>query len=176
MDLEFDVVDLAAVDAPSEGDQAPDFTRPLVTDEYWEDVSLSSLTDEGPALVVFHPMAGSFPAKYLWDELLERELDQYDASVVGVSISTPYAFKQFIRENDYGDRDVQFFSDPANDVARKYDLVHELDGMAGVTEPRPAAFVLGEGRTIEYAWVASEWPEFPEYDELETAFLDVVDA
>jgi peroxiredoxin len=48
--------------------------------------------------------------------------------------------------------------------------------MTGIAEPRPAAFVLDEDRTIGYAWVASEWPEFPDYDELESALESVTDS
>jgi peroxiredoxin len=41
--------------------------------------------------------------------------------------------------------------------------------MAGVREPRPAVFLVdGEG-TVRYAWVADEWPDFPEYDDVEAA-------
>ena len=56
MDLGFEVVDLPETDHPEEGDRVPDFERPLVNEEYWEDVSLSELTDEGPVVLVFHPM------------------------------------------------------------------------------------------------------------------------
>jgi peroxiredoxin len=41
--------------------------------------------------------------------------------------------------------------------------------MAGVAEPRPAAFVLDGDLTVTYAWVATEWPEFPDYDAIEAA-------
>ena len=46
MDLDFEVVELGAADHPEEGETAPDFTRPLVNDEFWEDVSLSELCAE----------------------------------------------------------------------------------------------------------------------------------
>jgi len=39
--------------------------------------------------------------------------------------------------------------------------------MAGISEPRPAVFLLDEDRTIEYTWVAQQEPEFPDYDEIE---------
>jgi peroxiredoxin len=161
--VDFDVVDLGPCDHVAEGDAAPDFTRPLVTDEYWEDASLSELTDDGPVLLVFYPMDGSFPATYIWNELRDREFGDL-LTVVGVSISTPYTHRQFIEEREMAYR---LFSDPSNDVARAYGVEHDLDGMAGVDEPRPAAFVLDADRTVEYAWVATEWPEFPDYDELE---------
>jgi len=91
--------------------------------------------------------------------------------VVGLSISTPYEHKTTIDER--GIERYQLFSDPQNGVARKYGIEHDLDGMAGVEEPRPAVYVVGEDRTVEYVWVASEWPDFPDYDELEDAVSDL---
>jgi peroxiredoxin len=166
MDLEFDVVDMGPADHVGEGEQAPDFTRPLVTDEYWEDTSLSELTAGGPVVLVFYPMDGAFPATYTWNELRDRGFAEYDASVVGLSVSTPYEHMTFIEERGVAFR---FFSDPANGVAEEYGVVNDLDGMEGITEPRPATFVIGEDRTVRYAWVAREWPAFPDYDELEEA-------
>jgi peroxiredoxin len=171
MDLEFDVVDMGPADHVTEGEQAPDFTRPLVNDEYWEDVSLSELTAEGAVVLVFHPMDGAFPATYIWNELRDRSFADYDATVVGLSISTPYEHKTLIEERGV---EFEFFSDPANGVAEEYGVVNDLDGMTGITEPRPATYVIGEGRAIEYAWVAREWPAFPDYDDLEAAVERVV--
>ena len=167
MDLGFDVVDLPESDHPSEGDQAPDFTRPLVTSEDWADASLSALAAESPVLLVFHPMDGSFPATYVWNELGERAFeDHHDVQVVGCSISTPYEHMTLIddREMDY-----PLFSDPQNGVAEAYDIVNDLDGMAGVSEPRPAVFLIDNDLTVRYAWVAAEWPEFPDYDAVSDA-------
>ena len=173
MELEFDVVDLAEADHPAVGETAPDFERPLVNDEYWEDAALSDLTAEGPVALVFHPMNGAFPATYIWNELRDREIDEYDVTVVGLSISTPYAHKQLIEQRKLGDTDIRFFSDPANGVAERYGIANDLDGMTGISEPRPATFVVDGERTIQYAWVASEWPDFPDYDAFEAAIEDV---
>ncbi len=162
---EFDVVDLPESDHPTAGERAPDFTRPLVNDEYWEDVGLASLTEASPVLLVFHPMDGAFPATYVWNELRERAWDrEYDISIVGLSISSPYEHKAFIEDRDIPYR---LFSDPQNGVAETYGIVNDLDGMAGINEPRPAVFLIDEDRTIQYAWVAQEWPAFPDYDEIE---------
>jgi peroxiredoxin len=163
--VDFDVVELGAADHVDVGEQAPDFTRPLVNTEYWESRSLSSLTDEGPVLLVFYPMDGAFPATYIWNELRDRELGEH-VTVVGCSISDPYAHKQLIAERGM---DYRLFSDPSAEVAREYGIDHELDGMAGIHEPRPAVFLLDEERTVQYAWVAEEWPSFPDYDEVEDA-------
>jgi peroxiredoxin len=166
MDLPFDVVDLSEPDPPGEGEQAPDFERPLVTDEYWENASLSELTADGPVVLVFYPMDGAFPATYVWSEIRDRGWGDMGVTVVGVTISTPYAHTDFIDERGM---DYRLFSDPANDVAERYGIENDLDGMAGVSEPRPAVFVLDGERVVQYAWAAAEWPEFPDYDAVEDA-------
>ena len=171
MDLDFEVVELDESDHPAEGTRAPDFVRPLVNDEYWEDVALSELTADGPVLLVFYPMDGDFPATYIWNELRGRAWDdEYDVTIVGSSISSPYEHKTFIRERGISYR---LFSDPQNGVAEQYGIVNDLDGMAGISEPRPAVFLLGDDRTIRYAWVAQEWPDFPDYDELAAELSDL---
>jgi peroxiredoxin len=169
--VDFDVVPLPETDHVAEGDRAPDFTRPLVNDEFWEDTALSELTDEGPVCLVFYPMDGAFPATYIWNELRDRAFDDL-LTVVGVSISTPYAHKRLIEERAMS---YDLFADPANGVAETYGIAHDLDGMAGVSEPRPATFLLDEDRTVQYAWVAEEWPDFPPYDDLEREIRALVD-
>jgi peroxiredoxin len=167
MDLEFDVVDLEETDHPKAGDVAPDFTRPLVNTEFWEDVSISELAREKPVLLVFYTMDSDFPATYIWNEIRDRAWEKsYEIEIVGCSISTPYEHKTLLKERGMGYR---LFSDPQNGVAKSYDIVNDLDGMAGVSEARPAVFLLDSDRTVEYAWVASEWPDFPDYDAVEDA-------
>ena len=169
--VDFDVVDLPDTDHVAEGEQAPDFTRPLVNDEFWADASLSELTDDGPVCLVFYPMDGAFPATYIWNELRDRNLGEH-LTVVGVTISTPYAHKRLIEERGMA---YDLFSDPANGVAEAYGVANDLDGMAGISEPRPATFLIDEDRTVRYAWVAAEWPDFPPYDELEHEIRALVD-
>lgn len=171
MNLDFDVVDLDPADHPETGETAPDFTRPLVNNEYWEDVSLAELCESGPVVLVFYPMDGEFPATYIWQEISDRSWDEYDATVVGLSISSPYEHSRFLEEWDL--EAFQLFSDPANGIAEKYGVTHDLDGMAGIEEARPAVFVLDENRTIQTGWVATEWPEFPPYDDIEVAIEEL---
>jgi peroxiredoxin len=166
VELGFEVVDMGPADHVPEGEQAPDFERPLVNEEFWEDRALSELTAEGPVLLVFHTMDGAFPATYMWNELRDRGFDAYDVRTVGVSISTPYEHATFIEERGM---EFDLFSDPTNEVAERFGVVNDLDGMAGVDEPRPATFLVDSERVVRYAWVAREWPEFPDYDELEEA-------
>jgi len=161
--VDFDVVELPETDHVAVGEEAPDFPRPLVGDEYWSDTALSDL--DGPVALVFFPMDGAFPATYVWNEIRDREWgSSSDLTVVGVSISTPYEHKTFIAERGM---DYELFSDPSAEVGEQYGVVHDLDGMTGVREHRPAVFLLDEDHVVEYAWVAAEWPDFPDYDEIE---------
>lgn len=161
---EFDVVDLGPADLPKPDDEAPDFTRPLVTDEFWQDRSLADLVSDGRTILVFTPMIGSFVGKYVYDELLDRGWADRDERVVGVTASTPYGVSRFLDGCEYP---FAIFADPANDVAAAYGIAHDLDGMAGVSEPRLAFVAIDDELTVEATWVATEWPEFPEYDDLE---------
>lgn len=165
-DYPFDVVDLGDPDHVAEGERAPDFTRPLVSDEFWEDVSLSDLTDEGPVLLVFFPMDGTGAAQYTWIELRERGWGGDDLTVVGVSVCSPYEHRAFIDDHRLPYR---LFSDPANGVAETYGVVHDYDGMAGLAGARPAFYLLDSEMRVEYCWVTTEWPASIDYDAVERA-------
>ena len=165
------VTELGPTDHVEEGETAPEFVRPLVTDEFWEDVALTDLLEEGPLLLLFHPMDGSFPTIYIYNALLDRGIVE-DIQVAGLSISSPYEHATAIEERGIEEyRGI--FSDPANGVAEDYGIVHDLDGMAGIEEPRPSIFLIDEDRTVRYAWVAEAWPKFPDYDDLEAAIDDL---
>ncbi|WP_418282680.1 redoxin domain-containing protein [Halorubrum sp. DTA98] len=167
---DFDVVALPETDHVEDGDVAPDFTRPLVGTEYWEDRALSEVVD-GPTLLVFHPMDGAFQTTYVYNEIDDRDWVA-DVDVLGVSISSPYEHKDLLAARGDG---VRAFSDPSAAVVREYGVDHDIDAMAGITESRPAVFLLDGDRTVRYAWVASEHPEFPEYDAVDAAISELVD-
>ena len=165
---DFAVVSLPDTDHVDVGETAPDFTRPLVNGEYWENVALSDLTAEDPVLLAFHPMDKAFLTTYLWQELKARDWSE-TARVVGLSISDPYTHKQLLRDRGLVDEPYALFSDPGNAVAEAYGIVNRLDGMDGIEEPRPAIFLLDRDREVRSAWVAREWPDYPPYDDIERA-------
>lgn len=163
--VDFEVVELEPTDHIEPGDDMPEFTRPLVSEEFWEDRTLSAVVaDGGLTLLVCTPMVGSFASKYVWEELRERDWDERADRIVGLSASTPYAIADFLDENAFP---FEIFADPANDVAESLGIAHDLDGMAGLSEPRLAVVALESDLTVADVWVATEWPEFPPYDELE---------
>lgn len=161
---EFDVVELGPADGPEPGTEISDFTRPLVSDEFWQDHTLSEFASEGRTILVFTPMVGSFLAKYVWDELDERGWDELDERIVGISASTPYGIAQFLDDNEYPFR---LFADPSNEIAEAHGIAHDLDGMTGISEPRLAFVAIDDDCAVDTAWVTTEWPEFPDYDDLE---------
>lgn len=169
MSVDFDVVTLPPTEHVSVGETAPDFTRPYVTTEYWEDRAFADLLDTGPVTLLFHPMDGAFPTTYLWQAVRDRGWPR-ECTVVGVSISTPYEHKELLRHHEL--QDVGLYSDPGAGVADRYGITHDLDGMTGFTEHRPAVFVVDTDRTVTYAWVADEWPAFPDYDAVEAAIAE----
>jgi peroxiredoxin len=173
--VDFDVVELDDAEGVDVGEEAPDFTRPLVNSEYWEDVSLSDLTAEGPVILMFTTMDGAFPSTYMWNAIRDRgwgtnDGPAADATVVGLSISTPYEHETLIEEREM---DYDLFSDPDNGVAEVFGIANDLDGMEGVAEPRPAIFAIDGNRVVQYAWIASEWPDFPDYEETEATLTDL---
>ena len=168
--VDFDVVSLPETDHVAEGDTAPDFTRTLVNDEYWEDRSLDDAVD-GPTLLLFHPMDGAFQGTYLYNTVDDHGWSD-DVDVLGLSISTPYAHKDLLADRGDG---VRIFSDPGAGVIEEYGLAHDIDGMTGITESRPAVFLLDADRTVEYAWVADEHPAFPDAEAIDDAVADLLD-
>lgn len=167
--VDFEVVDLPETDHVAAGETAPDFTRPLVTDEFWADRSLSELTDEGPVLLIAHPMDGAFQATYVWNEVRDRGWTD-EVQVVGLSISSPYEHKTLLAERGV---DARLFSDPAADVVAEYGIENDLDGMTGIVDARPAVFLIDGDREVQYAWVAETQPDFPDYDAVADALDDL---
>lgn len=166
---EFDVVELPETDHVTAGETAPEFTRPLVGEEFWEDRSLSTVVD-GPTLLVFHPMDGAFQTTYVYNEIDDRGWAD-TLPVYGVSISSPYEHKELLAERGDG---VRVFSDPSASAVEAYGVAHDIDGMEGITEARPAVFLLDADRVVRYAWVGSEHPSFPDYDAVEAAIDDLL--
>jgi peroxiredoxin len=160
----FPVTPLPPADPPAAGEPAPEFRLPLVTDEFWRDVSLSELVADRPTLLVFFPMDGTGYATYTWIELRERGVGGDEMGVAGVSVSTPYGHHAFIREHGLP---YPLFSDPGNVTGDRYGLTREHDGMANLEEPRPALLLVDCDQVVRYTWVAEEWPEFPDWDRLE---------
>jgi len=136
MELDFDVVDLGPADHPEEeGDQAPDFTRPLVTDEYGRTSPSPTSSSARTAPRSWSSTRWTAPSR---DVRLEGD---HEARVARgrhrgrpIHLHAPTPIRTLIEERGLGE-DYVLYSDPAATVAEEYDIAHELDGMAGVVEP-----------------------------------------
>jgi Peroxiredoxin len=169
MDLPFDVTPLPANSSPAVGDPLPGAEVTMVTAETWQAGHFPPQDAAGPVTVVFHPMIGSFPTTYLYAGLSEAGVTE-QSQVVGVTVSDPYAIASFLRGHGYP---VAIASDPTCAMAEATDLSLEVDGLPGLEAHRPAVFVTAADGTIQYRWVAEEWPEFPAYDEIADAVSTV---
>lgn len=166
----FNVVKLPETEHAAEGDTAPDFTRPLVNRDFWEDVSLASLVEDGPLLLVMFPMDGTGKAKGNWINIRNRGWGEDDLTVVGVSISTPYEHKHLLDRHNLS---YELFSDPSAGVADQYGVTHDYHGMTGIVGHRPSFFLIDASQMIQYAWVSSQWPEDIPFDGVEEAMASV---
>lgn len=88
-----------------------------------------------------------------------------DITVAGLSISTHYEHVRFIDERGI---EAALFSDPGNGDRflrnrprlRRHGRDHRT---------RPAVFLIDEGWTVQYAWVARERPDLPDVEDVAEA-------
>jgi len=147
------------------GDIAPDFS--LVPSPGADPVSLSALRQEGPVVVLFFPLAFSGVCT---DELCAMRDDwsgwsELGASVVGISIDSPFVTKRFAEELDVP---FPLLSDFNKEAAEAYDVLYEeFFGMRGVA--KRSAFVVGRDGAVRYAWVSEDAGVMPDFDAIRSA-------
>lgn len=147
------------------GQKAPDFT--LVGTDL-KAVSLKDFPGKNIVLA-FYPAA--------FTGVCEKELCTFrdalndfvgaNTVVVGVSVDSPFANKEFATRNGLG---FPLLSDITRDAIRQYDVVfNDLAGVKGFTVAKRSVFVIDKGGTIRYRWVAPEPKVEPSYAEVKAA-------
>lgn len=147
------------------GQKAPDFT--LVGTDL-KAVSLKDFPGKNIVLA-FYPAA--------FTGVCEKELCTFrdalndfvgaNTVVVGVSVDSPFANKEFATRNGLG---FPLLSDITRDAIRQYDVVfNDLAGVKGFTVAKRSVFVIDRGGTIRYRWVAPEPKVEPSYAEVKAA-------
>jgi len=150
-----------------DGDDAPDFSAPLANGDVGETFTLSErLEEEAPIVFAFFP--GAFTS-VCTDEMntIDGRLDAYDAAgatVYGVSIDSPFSLNEFRDQNDI---EFDFISDVNRDLVQKFGVGFDFLGVDDIAQR--AVFVIAADGTIDYAWVADDPTNEPDYDELEDA-------
>jgi len=152
------------------GTQAPDFT---LIDQENKPHTLNS--HKGRSVVLaFFPAAFSGVCDTEMCDFRDSlaELNSMDADVIGVSVDSRFANKEFATKHN-----LQFpvLSDYKREVIKQYDVVTEnFAGMDGYTAATRSVFVLDKNGTLQYAWEAPKPPILPDYDEVKRAVKGLV--
>jgi len=154
----------------SDGDEAPDFTAPLVTGDLTEFV-LSDRLGEAPLVLAFFPGAFTEVCSHELSTFQERlaEFSGAGASVYGISVDTPFALAEF-REQlgvEFG-----LISDTNRDIVDAYDVGMDFSDIGVRDVAKRAVFVVdGTGR-VTYTWVSDDPSLEPDYDDVLAAVED----
>lgn len=147
------------------GSKAPEFT--LLQKVGLPLVSLTDLLQEGPAVVLFFPLAfsGVCNAEMC---LMAEDYSRWDAvgaKVVGISSDSSYVNVKFAEETGVP---FPLLSDFNKDVMTAYGVRDDdFFGMRGVA--KRSAFVVAQDGTVAYAWVTDDADVIPPFDEVHEA-------
>jgi peroxiredoxin len=168
------------------GQQAPDFTAPIVHGNYEGDeftladtirvdnFSLEDVLGDGPIVLAFFPGTYTPVCK---DEMSEfsnysEEFQEHGAQIFGISVDIPFTQNQFA--DQYG-IDFPLLSDSNEEIIEKYDVVDEdqssleefgyqYEGPLQIAQR--SVFVLDENGEITYRWVSDAQTDLPNFDEV----------
>lgn len=161
----------------TEGEQAPDFTVPMVTPEHAGNIgeytsddvaslTLSEALADGPVVLAFFP--GAFTRTCTQEVCQMRDwlgdLGELDAKVYGVSADTPWSQLAFIHE--YG-LNFPLLSGFNNDIIADYGVRRDDGLLAGIADR--AVFVIDPDQTVTYSWIVHEPLVLPDLPEIESA-------
>jgi len=152
------------------GDDAPEFTVPLVDDDI-APFTLSEHLDGGPVVLAFFP--GAFTGVcttemgHIQDDLAAFE--DVGATVYGVSVDTPFSLQEFREQEglEFG-----LLSDHEKTVVEAYDLAIDFEdyGYYGLADR--AVVVVDTDGVVRYRWVADDPGQLPDLEAVRAAAAD----
>ncbi|MFC5134835.1 MULTISPECIES: redoxin domain-containing protein [Haloferacaceae] len=146
------------------GDDAPDFTASLVTDDM-EPFRLSDHLGDDPVVLAFFPAAFSNTCT---DEMeaLRDGFDRDDCTLLGVSTDLPHALAAYRAQYDlpFG-----LVGDPDHHAIEAYDVIEDFEHYGVETVARRAVFVIDADGTVTYRWLAERSGLEPDYAALDEA-------
>ncbi|PSQ49460.1 peroxiredoxin [Halobacteriales archaeon SW_6_65_15] len=153
------------------GDEAPEFTAPLANGDV-EAFTFPEEVADGPAVLAFFP--GAFTS-VCTEELctFESELDAFEdvgATVLGVSVDTPFALNEFRDQEDFS---FGLISDTNKEVIDAYDVEMDFADMGYYGVAKRAVFVVDEDGEVAYDWVSDDPGVEPDYEAVEDAVANV---
>ncbi|MFH5797940.1 peroxiredoxin [Haladaptatus sp. CMAA 1911] len=136
----------------SVGDDAPEFSAPLVTaDGEVEERGLSSLLSNGPVLLSFYP--NDFTPDCIDSWCSFRDYDWFasggDVQVVGVSKSRSATHRRFI---NYLDIQFPLYTDSELDIATAFGVKYRVFKM--VHRAKRSCFLIDQSGVVRYVWVS----------------------
>lgn len=148
------------------GERAPEVTLPS---HEFQQVPLSSLWKDGPAVLLFFPLAFSSTCE---EELCtvrddRASYDGLNATVAAISVDSPYALKRF--REDVG-ADYVFLSDFNREASRAYDVLRPTPvgpGLLGASDR--VVFVIGQDGVIKWTWQGEHPGVLPPFEEIKAA-------
>lgn len=144
------------------GQEAPDFT---LKDTETQDVALSSFRGQKNVVLLFVPFA--FTGVCTSELCSVRDnlgaYSQLDAEVLGISVDSPFAQKQWKEKENLN---FTLVSDFNRSVSKAYGAqFDELMGFAGVA--KRAAFVIDKAGNVQYAEVLESPRDLPNFDKIQ---------
>ena len=155
--------------ATTVGQKAPDF---VLVDTERKPRSLSEF--KGKKLILaFYP--GAFTGVCTKELCTFRDslgnLSGLGATVVGISVDTPFANKAFAEKNSLT---FPLLSDYSREACKAYDvLFNDFAGLKGLTAAKRAVFVLDKEGVIRYRWISDDPKIEPNYDEVTKAVRQI---
>ncbi len=153
------------------GDDAPDFTAPLVTDEVELTTLSETLEADAPVVLAFFPAAFTGLCSHelrTFEDRLEA-LTRHDATLYGISIDTPSSLAEF---RDQLGLSFGLVSDINRELVTAYGVATDFEPLGIEDTATRSVFVIDETGTVTYAWVSDEPGSEPDYDEVEAAVAD----
>jgi len=148
------------------GDRAPDVTLPSYTNEQ---VALRSLWQDGPAVILFFPLAFTSTCTA---ELcgVRDDIGSYtglQANVAAISVDSPFVLAKFREEIGAS---YPLLSDFNREASTAFGVLRTSPLGPGLLNASDrAAFVVGQDGVIRYAWHETNPGLLPPFDEIKAA-------
>jgi len=148
------------------GDRAPEVTLPSHENQQ---VPLSSLWKDGPAVLLFFPLAFTSTCT---EELcsVRDDIGSYaglNAKVAAISVDSPYVLKRFREEVG---ADYLFLSDWNREASRGFGVLRAAPVGPGLLNASDrAAFVVGPDGVVRWAWHETNPSLLPPFEEIKAA-------
>ena len=142
----------------SKGDFVKNFT---LQNSNGEQESLTDLTKNGKAVLLFFPLA--FSSTCTEELCVTRDnmklFNSLNATVAAISVDSFFVLKEFKKANNLN---FTLLSDFNREVSKKFDIIYDdFYGLKGV--PKRAAFVIDENQNVEYAEVLEDASNLPDF-------------